>query len=422
METTRLGGFDRIVVLLLVAGTAAVACGAGCSADPDPAAAHPPGLSAGGAAAAEQQAIPVTVTAVRRGDLTHYVAVDGEVRARNLLELESETGGVVVELPAGEGTRAAAGDVLVRFDCRDAKLSLQRAAADRQSALVQYAVRTLDQGGVATGFWQAGARPAIGLDEAEARYAEGLISRRDLDAVRRAHDLGGLGEPAQRDRSIRADVGLSAAEVAIAEAELRIARCEVRAPFAGTVAEMALQLGQVVNAGELLLTLVDLDDVEIVAEVLETDLMDLRPGARASVEPTTDPNRRLDARILRISPLVDATRRVGRVTLSVSPGRIGLRSGAHVRVSMEGRTLRDRLIVPNDAVLYSDDRPLVMVVRDGVAQWEYVQLGETNGDDTEILPDEAALRGVAPGELVVTDGNFTLAHDTPVTVTEPERR
>ncbi len=234
----------------------------------------------------------------------------------------------------------------------------------------------------------------------------------------RAHDLRGLGEPAQRDRSIRADVGLSAAEIAIAEAELRVARCDVRAPFAGIVAELPVRLGQVVNPGEPLLTLVDLDEVEIHAEVLETDLTGLRVGSRASVQPTTDHDLQLDARVLRISPLVDAARRVGRVTLSVDTGRSRLRSGAHVRVTIAGRSLPDRLIVPNDAVLYSDDRPLVMVVRGDLAQWEYVQLGETNGDETEILPDEAALRGVAAGELVVTDGNFTLAHDTPVTIAE----
>ena len=400
--------------VLLVVG--ALAGGAGCSTDPDAAAAGSPGLPVDGAPSAGRQAVPVTVAPVRRGDLVHYVLVDGEVRATRLLHLESEAGGAVVELPAREGARAGAGDMLVRFDCRDAELSLRRAEADRQGALVQYAVRTMDQGGVATGFWQPGGRPAMDLDEAEARFAEGLISRRDLDAARRARDLRGLGEPVQRDRSIRADVGLSAAEIAIAEAELRIARCDVRAPFAGTVAELAVQLGQIVNPGQPLLTLVDLDEVEIDAQVLETDLIGLRAGARASVQPTTDPDLRLEARVLRISPLVDAARRVGRVTLSVDTGRTRLRSGAHVRVTIEGRTLRDRLIVPNDAVLYSDDRPLVMVVRGGVAEWEYVQLGETNGDETEILPDKAALRGVGAGELVATDGNFTLAHGTPVTV------
>ena len=88
-------------------------------------------------------------------------------------------------------------------------------------------------------------------------------------------------------------------------------------------------------------------------------------------------------------------------------------------MTIEGRTLRDPLLVPNDAVLYSDHRPLVMVVRDHLAQWEYVQLGKTN-DETEILPDAAALPGVAAGELVVTDGNFTLACDTPVTIAEPQ--
>lgn len=412
MGNTRSGRLAELTVPLLMVAT--FAAGAGCAADPG-AAADSPALS-GNAPAAERQAIPVTVAPARRGDLVHRIAVDGEVRATNLLELESETGGTVVELPAREGARAALGDVLVRFDCRDAELGLRRAQADRQSALAQYAVRTMEQAGVATGFWEPGDRPPMGLDEAEARFTEGLISRRSLDAVRRAHDLQGLGEPTQRDRSIRADVGLSAAEIAIAEAELRVARCDVRAPFAGTVAELPVRLGQVVNPGEPLLTLVDLDEVEIHAEVLETDLTGLRVGSRASVQPTTDPDQQLDARVLRISPLVDAARRVGRVTLSVDTGRSRLRSGAHVRVTIEGRSLPDRLIVPNDAVLYSDDRPLVMVVRDDLAQWEYVQLGETNGFETEILPDEAALRGVAAGELVVTDGNFTLAHDTPVTV------
>ena len=179
-------------------------------------------------------------------------------------------------------------------------------------------------------------------------------------------------------------------------------------------------VGQVVNPGEPLLTLVDLDEVEIHADVIETDLTGLRAGTPASVQPTTDPDLRLDARVLRISPLVDAANRAGRVALSVDTRRTRLRAGAHVRVTMEGRTLHDRLIVPNDAVLYSDDRPLVMVVRDGVAEWEYVRLGETNGDETEILPDAAALHGVDAGELVVVDGNFTLAHDTPVTAAERE--
>ena len=405
----------QLGALVLAAG--ALAGGSGCSDESAAVVAAPlASQPAAGARTAEPQAVPVTATPVRRGDLVHYLAVDGEVRATRLLHLKSEAGGTVVELPARDGARAETGDLLVRFDCRDAELSLRRAVADRQGALVQYAVRSMDQSGVVTGFWSPRGRPAMGLDEAEARFAEGLISRRDLDAIRRAHDLGGLGEPTERDRSIRADVGLSAAEVAIAEAELRIDRCQVRAPFAGTVADLAVQVGQVVNTGEPLLTLVDLDEVEIDAEVLETDLTGLRPGARASVQPTTDPDLRLDARVLRISPLVDATRRVGRVTLSVDASRTQLRSGAHVRVTIEGRTLRDRLVVPNDAVLYSDDRPLVMVVRDGVAEWEYVQLGESNGDETEILADEAALRGVAAGELVATDGNFTLAHGTPVNV------
>ena len=400
----------------------ACALAAGCSAESAGSMVDPPVRDPGRPPETEREAVPVTVAPARRGDLVHYVVVDGEVRATRLLELQSDAGGTVVELPAPEGARAAAGDLLIRFDCRDAELSLRRAQADRQQALLQYASRGLGQrqGQVAGGFWQRGGLSATELGEVERQFARGLISRRELEAARRAHDLGVLGDPDQRDRSIRADVGLSAAEVAVEEAELRIARCEIRAPFAGVIADVAVQAGQVVGAGGPLMTLVDLDQVEIDAEVLETDLAGLRPGARATIQSAADLDRRLNGRILRISPLVDSTRRVGTVTLSVEPGRPRLLSGSHVRVTMEGDRLRDRLIVPSAAVLYSDDRPLVMVVRGNVAEWEYVQLGGTNGDETEILPDEAALRGVADGEQVVVDGNFTLAHGTPVAVVERE--
>ncbi len=414
METTRV---RRLGMLL---GLGAVAVSGACSVGSTESAADPSARAPAVERDQERQAVPVTVAPARRGDLVHSVAVDGEVRATRLLELVSGAGAAVVELPWPEGAGVAAGDLLVRFDCRDAELSLRRANADRQRALMQYASRGIGQDDVAGGLWKPGGVTAAEFDEMERLFARGLIPRRELEAARRARDLGALGEPEQRDRSIRADVGLSAAEVAIEEAELRIDRCVVRAPFAGTVAEVAVQVGQVVGAGEPLLTLVDLDEVEVRAEVLEADLASLLPGGRATMRPAADPDRMLDGRILRISPFVDATRRVGSVTLSVESGQPPLRSGSHVRVTMAGRVLPDRLIVPNAAVLYSDDRPLVMVVRDNVAEWEYVGLGETNGAETEILPDDAALRGVSAGELVVVDGNFTLAHGTPVVVTDPE--
>jgi multidrug efflux pump subunit AcrA (membrane-fusion protein) len=51
---------------------------------------------------------------------------------------------------------------------------------------------------------------------------------------------------------------------------------------------------------------------------------------------------------------------------------------------------------------------LVFVVRDGLAKWEYVTLG-ARGDGIVQITD-----GVAPGDLVITEGHFALAHDAPV--------
>jgi Cu(I)/Ag(I) efflux system membrane fusion protein len=53
------------------------------------------------------------------------------------------------------------------------------------------------------------------------------------------------------------------------------------------------------------------------------------------------------------------------------------------------------------------------VVRDGRAQWEYVTKGLENSEWIEILD------GVSAGDVVITSGQFTMAHDTPVRFTEP---
>jgi cell shape-determining protein MreC len=86
---------------------------------------------------------------------------------------------------------------------------------------------------------------------------------------------------------------------------------------------------------------------------------------------------------------------------------------AHVVLDTE--IFADRLLVPVEAVLLRDNRQLVFVVRDGRAQWEYVTTGLENEEWMEIIGDN-----LNEGDIVVTSGHFTLAHDTQVTIIEPE--
>ena len=60
----------------------------------------------------------------------------------------------------------------------------------------------------------------------------------------------------------------------------------------------------------------------------------------------------------------------------------------------------------------------MFVVREGRAQWTYIEVGRSNGVDTEVLPD--TVTGVIPvnaGDKVIVDGHLTLTHDASVTIT-----
>jgi HlyD family secretion protein len=86
-------------------------------------------------------------------------------------------------------------------------------------------------------------------------------------------------------------------------------------------------------------------------------------------------------------------------------------------VRLEAARLANRILVPARAVIQRDGRPLVFVVKEGRAQWVYINPGRSNGSETEVLPDTATgLIPVQVGDQVIIEGHITLAHDAPVRV------
>jgi multidrug efflux pump subunit AcrA (membrane-fusion protein) len=93
------------------------------------------------------------------------------------------------------------------------------------------------------------------------------------------------------------------------------------------------------------------------------------------------------------------------------------------RVSLEGRSFEDRVVVPEEAIVERDDRTLVFVFEpiadgppgDGVARWAYVTTGLSNDRYVELVEGEG-MDPPRPGTLVITGGNYTLLHDARVRI------
>ena len=84
--------------------------------------------------------------------------------------------------------------------------------------------------------------------------------------------------------------------------------------------------------------------------------------------------------------------------------------GMNVRVTVK-RRVPGQLVVPKTAVVLRSGRQVVFTLREGKAQWNYVQTGLENMTEYTVTGD-----GLEEGAQVIVTGNVNLAHETPVRV------
>lgn len=357
---------------------------------------------------APTSAAPVEAARVLRGDLPLWAEATGYLKAWRKTEIGADASGRVVERLVEDGGRVAAGALLIRLDDRDRLIELEEARAEWLKAQAEYAVHYGDP--------EAGSREPVAaskdLDEemrkAEQRLREGLISKRELEEIRRQRDAARVLSGAQRGEVRAATSGLAQAEQRVERARLALERTRILAPFAGRVADLAVEMGQQVSPGDPLLALLEDDRIKVDVDVLEADMVRIREGASARVRIPSLDNLTLEGSVHTINPKVDPETGTGRVTVLIPNPRRLLFAGLFATVELETRRLPDRLVVPTGALLNRQGRDLVFRIQDGRALWTYVRVGARSSAFAEIT------EGLSEGDLIATGGHFALAHEAPV--------
>ena len=216
-----------------------------------------------------------------------------------------------------------------------------------------------------------------------------------------------------RDRIARSVTGLDQAQVEHRRALLDLEKTAVRAPFGGRVADLKVVPGQLVRAGDELLTLVDLSPIKVELQALGTEVVNLEEGRVANLTFTAFPDTTFTGRIQTINPVIDPTNNTARVTVHLpnTDGRI--KPGMFAEAELQARNFPDRILVPRAAVLERGDRrTMLFVFEEGRAKWRYVTTALENEQLVELV--EGDEDWVAPGEIVLVDGHHYLTHDAAV--------
>ncbi|MEM7480797.1 MAG: efflux RND transporter periplasmic adaptor subunit [Acidobacteriota bacterium] len=352
------------LALLAVAWTLSAACGGSGDADSGGASGRrgggPPSFGGGPAAA-----VPVEVATVERRTVSSFLETHSTLEAENEVDLVARLSGPIVQLAAEEGMRVSRGQLLARIDPDEARAQREIALVDKnESQLIYQRLRRL--------------------------YDEGLVSQEQLEQA-------------------RARAESTAAQLQGREIQLDWA--EVRAPFAGLIVRRYVKQAETVSVNTPLFRLSDFDPLLCPIQVPERELGRLEPGQRARLEVEAFPDETFEARVLRISPIVDADSGTVEVTLEAS-GRSKLRPGMFASVFLETESRADALVIPFSALALDRLGDSVYVVENDQAMRREIELGFREGDAVEVRS------GLAEDEVVVAVGQDGLSDGTPVEIVE----
>lgn len=330
--------------------------------------------------------VSVRTAPVERGLVEQSVTNSraGTVRARRRAKLSPENSGKVVELPHAEGRTVRKGDLLLRID--DA-LYRDRLAVARGDVSAARASR--DQACLGS---QYAARDAA---RTERLADDGVVSAGLLD------QSGSTARTA--DAACRAaEAAVARAEAAQALAATDLSKTILRAPFAGVLAEVSIQLGEFTTPSlpvlpvPAVIDLIDPSSIYVSAPMDEVDAARLHAGQSARVTVDSHPGRSFPARVLRVAPYVldlETQNRTVEIELELEDAALARTllpgTSADAEVILERR--EGALRVPSASVIEGQ----VLVLADGALVERAVQPGLRNWNFTEIAA------GLAQGERVV---------------------
>jgi membrane fusion protein (multidrug efflux system) len=128
------------------------------------------------------------------------------------------------------------------------------------------------------------AEAEAGIRVAESKLAQSRAGEQQAHAELRTAQTGPSQIAGTRARASSAEARVMQARANLAQAELNLQYTTIKAPARGVVSKKGVNAGQVVQAGQPLLALVQIDDVWVTANFKETQLKNMRPGQRATID------------------------------------------------------------------------------------------------------------------------------------------
>ncbi|SCW67951.1 HlyD family secretion protein [Rhizobium mongolense subsp. loessense] len=338
-----------------------------------------------------QQNLPaIVVTTAKTRTLVDRVVATGTVKPVEEVYIQPQVEGLSIRtLNADVGDQVAADSTLATLN--DDALLLQKSQmvatkAKGEATLAQLRAQLVEAEANAEQARQQQAR-------AQEMGKKGTVSTATVEQAEAAAASANARVNSAEQAIEVAQADLKVVDSQLADTDLRLARTDVRTPVAGTVSAKNAKVGAIaLGSGEPLFTVIRDNDIELVAEVGESDIVKIEPGQKATIS-LAGSRDKLTGSVRLVSPTVDPTTRLGFVHILIDDDSKA-RSGMYGSAEIIMRTA-ENVALPLSAVLTSGEGSSARKVEDGVVKFAEVETGIQDGAYIEIV------KGLKDGEEVV---------------------
>ncbi|HUG27034.1 MAG TPA: efflux RND transporter periplasmic adaptor subunit [Gemmatimonadales bacterium] len=280
-----------------------------------------------GACAKEAPLITYESVPVTQRNIVVAVRAAGAVLPDTIVEVKSKASGEILAMQVETGQVVQRGQLLVRVDQRVPRNRL--AQAEAQLEVIRARLTTAESQ----------------LSRSDELFKSASITEQEYEQAQ-------LAVANAKAEVIRAEIEVETARIAMDDTD-------VRAPISGTIITKSVERGQVISSptsdvggGSVLLTMADLNLVQVRTLVDEVDIGKIRPGLRATVTVNAYPNQPFQGEVLKIEPQAETAQNVTMfpVIIGVENRQGLLKPGMNADVQMHVGQRENVLAVPNSAL------------------------------------------------------------------------
>jgi RND family efflux transporter MFP subunit len=297
----------------------------------------------------------VLVTPIEKGEFKSYIEVQGRVDARENVDVNAKSMGIIKNIYVKVGQQVSKDQVLAELDNEPYKKSI----AELKSQLA---------------------------------FAKTLFEKREnLWKQKIGSELEYLSAKNQKE----------SLELSLASLNEQLEMTRIKAPIAGMIDEVGIKIGQAVQPGIPTFKVVNYNDLRVVAELAESHISKVKQGDKVKLL-FKDLNKEVDAEISFVAKTINQINRTFRVEVALQAGSRDYYPNMITQLRINDYTNPDAIVIPVNIIQRSENGDFVFVAiqkgKQKVAEKRNITTGKAYGDQIEVVS------GLSAGDQVITTG------------------